>query len=49
MSARYIDYTKRTPGPHSYNNDTLKVKSKAPGYSMRSKSKSYKQMEFEKN
>ena len=49
MSARNVDYTKRTPGPHDYDNDTIKVKNHAPGYTMSTKSKSYKQMTFEKN
>jgi hypothetical protein len=29
--------TKTTPGPVDYNNDTLKVKSKQPAFSMSSK------------
>lgn len=49
MSARNVDYTKRTPGPHEYDNNTLKVKNKAPGFSMSARSKSYKQMTFDKN
>jgi hypothetical protein len=44
MSAKSISYGKKTPGPHDYDNDTLKVKQKAPGFSMSTKSKSYKQM-----
>lgn len=49
MSARNVDYTKRSPGPHEYDNNTLRVKNKAPGFSMSAKSKSYKQMTFDKN
>lgn len=49
MSARTIDYSKKTPGPQDYDNNSLIIKSKAPGFSMATKSKSYKQLEFEKN
>ena len=46
MSARNFDYTKKTPGPQDYENNSLFMKSKAPGYSMANKSKSYKELEF---
>ena len=49
MSAKTIDYTKKTPGPHEYDNNTLKVKNRQPRFSMSAKSKSYKQMTFDKN
>ena len=49
MSARYVDYTKKTPGPTDYDNNTLKVKNKSPGFSLGVKSKSYHQLQFEKN
>jgi hypothetical protein len=49
MSARYIDYTKHTPGPSDYTNDTLKIKGKSPIFSMGSKSKSYHQIIFDMN
>ena len=49
MSARYIDYSKRTPGPTDYDNNTLKVRNSQPGYSMKGRSKSSKQLTDEKN
>ena len=49
MSAKNPEYVKRTPGPHEYDNNTLKVKNKAPGFSMATKSKSYRQLEVDLN
>lgn len=49
MSAKNIEYVKRTPGPHEYDNNTLKVKSKAPNFTMAPRSKSYRQLEFDLN
>lgn len=49
MSARYIDYTKRTPGPQDYDTSAVKLLHKAPNYSMGNKSKSAKQIEFDHN
>ena len=49
MSARNIDYVKKTPGPHEYDNNTLKVKNKAPGFSMSTKSKSYREIVKDNN
>jgi hypothetical protein len=49
MSARSTEYIKRTPGPHEYDNNTLKVKKKAPKFTMSTMSKSYHQLTFEKN
>lgn len=40
FSARYLDINKMTPGPQDYNNDTTKVKKKAPNLSMSAKYKS---------
>lgn len=49
MSARYIDHTKKTPGPQDYDNDTLKVHNKQPVFTMGNKSKSFHQITFDKN
>lgn len=49
MSARYVDYSKRTPGPHEYDNNTLRVKGHAPVFSMGNKSKSVNQITFDNN
>lgn len=49
MSARHFDTVKRTPGPHEYDNNTIKVKNKAPGFSISTRSKSYHQLTFDKN
>ena len=40
FSARFLEYKKMTPGPLDYNNDTTKVKRKAPTLSMSEKYKS---------
>lgn len=42
MSAKYCNYVKNTPGPSDYDNNTLKVRNKSPGYTMAPRSKSYK-------
>lgn len=49
MSARYFDPVRRTPGPHEYENDTLRVKNKAPNFTMSTRSKSYHQLTIDKN
>lgn len=49
MSARLNDIRTKTPGPFDYNNDTIKVKSKAPTFSMGNKSKSVDKIIFENN
>jgi hypothetical protein len=46
MSARLDGVHKKTPGPFDYNNDTIKVKSKAPTFSMGNKSKSVDKIIF---
>jgi hypothetical protein len=46
MSARLNNICKKTPGPFDYNNDTIKVKSKAPVFSMGNKSKSAQKIVF---
>lgn len=46
MSARLNEIDKKTPGPSDYNNNTLKVKSKAPIFSMGNKSKSVSKILF---
>lgn len=49
MSARHFQSVKPTPGPHQYNNDTLRVKNKAPHFSMSTRSKSTHELNFDKN
>jgi hypothetical protein len=49
MSARNFEPVKRTPGPHEYQNDTLRVKNKAPNFSMAAKCMSYHQLTFDNN
>ena len=49
MSAKNVEYVKRTPGPNEYDNDTLKIKNKAPGFSMSTKSKSYRDIVKDNN
>lgn len=44
MSAKYIDYTKRTPGPQDYETNTIKLLGKAPVFSLGNKSKSAMQI-----
>jgi hypothetical protein len=46
MSARLSEIDKKSPGPFDYNNNTLKVKSKAPVFSMGNKSKSASKILF---
>lgn len=49
MSARSTEYVKRTPGPHEYDNNTLRVKNKAPNFTMSTRSKSFHQLTFDNN
>ncbi len=49
MSARYFEPVKPSPGPHEYENDTIRVKNKAPNFTMSTRSKSYHQLTFDKN
>lgn len=49
MSARYFQTNKVSPGPHEYDNDNIKVKNKAPRFTMSSRSKSYHQLTTDQN
>jgi hypothetical protein len=49
MSARNIENVKRTPGPHDYNNDSSKILTRSPSFTVGTRSKSYGQIIFEQN
>ena len=49
MSAKLIDYNKRSPGPQDYETNGTKLLGKSPVYSLGNKSKSSKQIIIDHN
>ena len=49
MSAKVFNNSKQSPGPADYQTDTLYLKNKSPNFTIPSRSKSAKQIDFEKN